>query len=229
MTSSLRVITRVVREVFDKKPTRLYVNKKRVLGYRGLKRKHESEKPTEEKGSCKEEWRNFILNTKEIASGTWNVVQTANTSVSFVRFDSVRYNNQLVVSETCFLKNPEEDHIETRIKYHEREVPREVVCTLESIIGGCALKERAVLWMKILETSFVCHGFTVNFEFADDRIIKHSIIAEDCGVSEERAFSNQCEILTNTAGVCCSKCSNEKLRLARRKLAKDKPPRWKSY
>ena len=89
------------------------------------------------------------------------------------------------------------------------------------------MKERAVVWMKFLDSSFVCHGLHTDFEFADERIAKHHIITEDYDISEERAFSIRCEILTNSAGVRCSKCSEEKKRLdrkiGRRMLAKDKP------
>ena len=137
-------------------------------------------------------------------------MKTNNMCVSFAHFESVRYNNQLVVSEICFIKNTEKDCVETKIKYHEREVPREVVCTLESDFGYCAMKERAVLWMNFLETSFVCHGFEADLDFADEGIAKHNIITEDYGISEERAFSLRCEIVTNSAGVRRTKCSEEK-------------------
>lgn len=154
-------------------------------------------------------------------------VKSTNTSVSFARVEKVRYNNQLVVTEVCFIKKEEENRIETKIRYHEREVPKEAMCTLDSKVGDCALKERAVLWMKFLDISFVCHGFHADFEFPEERIAKHHIIAEDCDISEERAFSIQCEVLTNSAGLRCKKCSEEKTRLdkkiSRRMLAKDKP------
>ena len=94
-------------------------------------------------------------------------------------------------------------------------------------VGDCALKERAVLWMKFLDSSFVCHGFHADFEFEEERIAKHHVVAEDYDISEERAFSIQCEVLTNSTGVRCRKCSEEKKRLDRkinrRMLAKDKP------
>ena len=60
----------------------------------------------------------------------------------------------------------------------EREVRGEA-CTLDSNVGDCALKEKAVLWMKFLDSSFVYNGFNTDFEFADASIAKHHIITED--------------------------------------------------
>ena len=224
---TLRSITRAVKEVFVRKPTRVRVNKKKVQAYRGLKLKHVSQQSSGKKESPTDEWQTFVLHAKEIYLGTWNVIKSTNASVSFARIDKVRYNNHLVVIEVCFTKKEDENRTETKIKYREREMPKEVVCTLESNFGDCAMKERAVLWMKFLDSSFVCHGFHTDFEFADKRIAKHHIIAEDCDISEERSFSNRCEILTNSGGVRCSKCSEEKNRLdrkiGRRMLAKNKP------
>ena len=223
------LIRRALVEVFGRKPTRMRVNKKQVRAYRGLKLKQLSQQSSVGMESPTDEWQTLVLHAKEIASGTWKVVKSTNTSVSFARFEQVRYNNQLVASEVCFTKKVEENRVETKIKYHEREVPKEVVCALDTKlnVGDCALKERAVLWMKFLDSSFVCHGFHADFEFADERIAKHHIITEDYDISEERAFSIRCEVLTNSAGLRCSKCSEEKKRLdkkiSRRMLAKDKP------
>ena len=206
----------------------MHVNKKKVRAYRGLRLKHVSHQSSGEMKSPTDEWQMLVLHAKEIALGSWNVVKSTNTSVSFARLiEKVRYNNQLVVTEVCFTKTEEENRTETRIKYHEREVPTEVVCTLDSNFGDCTIKERAVLWMKFLDLIPVCHGFPMDFEFPDERIAKHHVIAEDCDISEERAFSIRCEILTNSAGVRCGKCSEEKKRLDRKSdrriLAKDKP------
>lgn len=220
-----RLIRRAVEEVLVRKPTRMRVNKKKVWAYRGLK--HVSQQSSGETKSPTDEWKTLVLQAKEIDLGAWNVVKSTNTSVSFARFEKVRYNNQLVVSEICFTKKEDENCTETKIKYHEREVPKEVVCTLDSNFGNCTTKKKALLWMKFLDSSFVCHGFHTDFEFADERIAKHHIITEDYNISEERAFSIRCEILTNSAGIRCSKCSEEKKRLdrkiCRRMLAKDKP------
>lgn len=221
------LIRRALGEVFARKSIRIRVNKKQVRAYRGLKLKHVSQQSTVEMDSLIDEWQNLIFHAKQIASGTWNVVKSTNTSVSFARIEKVRYNNQLVVTEVCFIKKEEENRIETKIRYHEREVPKEVMCTLDGKVSDCALKERAVLWTKFLYSSFVCHGFHADFEFPEECIAKHHIIAEDCDISEERAFSIRCEVLTNSAGLRCKKCSEEKTRLdkkiSRRMLAKDKP------
>ena len=221
------LIRRALGEVFVRKPTRMRVNKKQVRAYRGLKLKHVSQQSSVGMESPTDEWQTLVLHAKEIASGSWNVVKSSNTSVSFARVEKVRYNTQLVVTEVCFTKKQEDNRVETKIKYHEREVPEEAMCTLDSNVGDCALKERAILWMKFLDSSFVCHGFHADFEFADERIAKHHIIAEDDEISEERAFSLRCEVLTNSAGLRCKKCSEEKKRLDRKiirvMLAKDKP------
>ena len=206
-----RLIKRAVEEVFVRKATRMRVNKKKVWAYRGLK--HVSQQSSGETKSPTDEWKTLVLQAKEIDLGAWNVVKSTNTSVSFARFENVRYNNQLVVSEICFTKKEDENCTETKIKYHEREVPKEVVCTLDSNFGNCTTKKKALLWMKFLDSSFVCHGFQTDFEFADERIAKHHIITEDYN-SEERAFSIRCEILTNSAGIRCSKCSEEKKRIS---------------
>ena len=61
----------------------MHVNKKKVRAYRGLKLKLFSQQSSAGMESP----------TKEIASGTWNVVKSTNTSVSFARFEKVLYNN----------------------------------------------------------------------------------------------------------------------------------------
>ena len=189
------LIRRALGEVLGMKPTRMRVNKKQVQAYRGLNLRQFSQQSSVGMQSPTDEWQTPLLQAKEIASGpasgTWNVVKSTNTSVGFARFEKVRYNNQLVASEVCFTKKEEENSIETKIKYHEREVPKEFEGTLDTKLNGgdCGLKERAVLWMKFLDSSFVCHGFHTNFEFADERIVKHHIITEDYEISGERAFS----------------------------------------
>ena len=112
------LIRQALGEVFSRKTTRMRVNKKRVRAYRGLKLKYVSQQSTVGMESPIDEWQTLVLHAKEIASGTWNVVKSTNTSVSFARVEKVRYNKQLVVTEVCFIKKEEENCIETKIKYH---------------------------------------------------------------------------------------------------------------
>ena len=65
----------------------MHVNKKKVRGYRGLKLKHVSQQSSGGTKSPTDEWQTLVLHAKEIASGTWNVVKSTNTSVSFARFE----------------------------------------------------------------------------------------------------------------------------------------------
>ena len=58
------LVRRAVEEVFDRKPTRMHVNKKKVRAYRGLKIKHISAQSRGRIESLTDEWKALVLHAE---------------------------------------------------------------------------------------------------------------------------------------------------------------------
>lgn len=213
------ILGKAVNELFldEVNKCRLRIDKVRVWGFMGL-RKKEPGTSTISIQSFEEEWK--VLNTRlleiEDEVGSKWTVKSENNKTTFLHFEDVRYNSQVAVSEVTVKKNNVEKKIDYTIKYHEKSVPDDKICSLLKPLKACDIIVRTVTLIKIIERSYVCQGFEMDeYESLYGVAIKRNRVStlhydDDDESRNEICHSPGCHVLTNAGGAICSVCQNTK-------------------
>jgi len=229
---SSHTLTRAVAEVFNGECTKTRIQREgnKISYFKNLKRREMQPQlqPLDTKNYQKEweELKTGASDTTTFENLKWTVITDKEGSLSFGRIESVSYDKKRVVSELRFFKNDIEKTIEISAMYHERGVPTSHLNSIELQFKDCRILDKARHLMDFLDKSYICHGFS-----SQDNELKetpmtactlktHVVSIHDEDLVEERIFSNECEVLTNSSGRLCSKCNNAKKNFNRRTRTK---------
>lgn len=212
------VLTKAVNEIFNglssKARSRQTRNGKstKIWTYRNLSRK--AEKGLKKIISFEVQWEDLETNGSDIAATgglKWTFIKSNEFSLSFVRCETVLYDEQRVVSEISFTRCDDSKSINISMKYHQRKVPENDVKNIVAKFGDCVILEQASQLMLYLDSTYVCHGFDaqhyLNLQSKNSTL--HTVTFSDLLV-EERMFSAECQVITDATGKLCDKCKMER-------------------
>ena len=83
-----------------------------------------------------------------------DVVKHTPNSMSFVRVENVRFDNQTVITD-IILRN-ESGKITTNISYQKRQIPRGDIDSMEKTFHAESIEAKIKLWMDYIDSSYVC-------------------------------------------------------------------------
>ena len=174
-------------------------------------------------------WSHIYTNAQQIAKPGWSVVKHTPNSMSFVRVENVRFDNQTVITDIN-LRN-ESGKITTNISYQKRQMPKGDIDSTEKTFHSESIEVTIKLWMDYIDSSYVCRGFLVKDtdNVYGDPVSIHSTTYTEDGIKETemRGFSSHCEVLSSSEGERCSPCSKTKDNLRRKHFRqeeyKDRP------
>lgn len=210
---SPHILSKALKDVFDGskiKKARRGTGKNKRQVFLNLRRKS-SDNDHADNTDVAQDWLQLCTNITTIAQevSEWKVMTNNGFSLSCLRLENTRYNNQRAVIEIVFSLN--EGRIVTEITYHQRAIHHEYMEEIEKHLHKSRMDEKARALMTFLEKSSVCTGFQVDEagQFEINNVQKY-IVCEENGQPEERVFSNDCRVLTNSGGKCCCNCSELK-------------------
>ena len=210
-------VSRAIAELFEMKSVRKRLKmgdkKVRTRVFQGLRKRIET--LTQTKANT---WSHMYTNAQQLAKPGWSVVKHTPDSMSFVRVENVRFDNQTVITDINLCK--ESGKIITNISYQKRQMARGDIDSMEKIFHAESIQAKIKLWMDYIDRSYVCQGFVVKEtdEVHGDPVSKHSVTYAEDGIEETqmRGFSSNCKLLSNSKGECCSICSKTKDNLRRK-------------
>ena len=222
-------VSRAIAELFEMKSVRkrLKMGDKKLPTrvFQGLRKRTETLTQTKA-----DTWSHIYTNAQQLDKPGWSVVKHTPDSMSFVRVENVRFDNQTVITDINLRK--ESGKIITNISYQKLQMPRGDIDSMEKTFHSESIEDKIklCLWMDYIDRSYVCQGFVVKEtdEVHGDPVSTHSVTYAEDGIEETemRGFSN-CKLLSNSKGECCSMCSKTKDNLrrkhSRQEECKDRP------
>ena len=118
--------------------TSRWVIKRRVLGY--FRASDKELKLTQTKANT---WSHIYTNAQQIAKPGWSIVKHTPNSMSFVRVENVRFDNQTVITDIN-LRN-ESGKITTNINYQKRQMPRGDIDSMEKTFHSESIEAKIKL------------------------------------------------------------------------------------
>ncbi|KAK3734701.1 hypothetical protein QZH41_011298 [Actinostola sp. cb2023] len=211
-TITSNIITKATNEIFLSQVSkcRLRRNKKRVWGYLNLARKSQQPSVGPLPVNDQEEWdilQSSIPSISERIGSKWRIIQNDEMLI-FLHCENVRIDSQVAVCEVTLKKS------KTSIQYHQRHVPeKRVEDIIKSLKASCTVVDRVVYLVQLMEKSYVCLGFEVDEnqpELYNVPLKKCKVASITSSPSEDRGFSPDCEVLTNSGGKQCQTCLKAK-------------------
>ena len=167
-----------------------------------------------------EEWEsiraNFSTIVGGVGDGSWNVLSNDGFSLSCFRCNKIRCDGRIVLTEIKSTNNELKNRLEAEIKYDDRTVNSELMTNIDKQLNGSALdKVKGIL--NLVDKLPACKGFlaaNIDLEiYVEQQCKKHVFTSSENPeneIAEERMYSSECEVFTNTSGIICSKCSHAK-------------------
>lgn len=171
----------------------------------------------ESNNETEEEWKKLQGNAsaiaKEAGDGEWQVLVSDECLLSFARFENGRCDGRVMVCEVKFIKSNTRKRIETQIIYDHHALKPHIAAAINDRLVESDIVSRAKSVLSLMDKSYVCSGFLaseINYdlELYELNFEKHYIeqLKTSDGTVEERIFSSECEVFTNSAGLTCSRC-----------------------
>lgn len=218
---SIRVIARALKELWLNSGVVLTSQRRRSKGgvrergFVNLKRNSVSPTEASQPGVIE------MCDLPSITYDGWQSAVNSDSSVSFLRVESLLYDGHRVATEVNFQYN-EERELTVWLKLNERTV------TLNDFTGfKFALRKRKLLdnvhfVLNFVEKSSFCLGFKSDLcadtPISPELYIKHEVqdLREELEISEVRIFSSGCLVLRNNAmGDSCVNCAQANYQLGR--------------
>ena len=167
-----------------------------------------------------EEWEsiraNFSTIVGGVGDGSWNVLSNDGFSLSCFRCNKIRSDGRIVLTEIKFTNNQLKNRLEAEIKYDDRTVNSELMTNIDKQLNGPAL-DKVKRILNLVDKLPACKGFlTANIDlevYVEQQCKKHVFTSSENPeneIAEERMYSSECEVFTNTSGIIWSKCSHAK-------------------